>query len=66
VHLRGEAGKGDYRGVPVEESDKGERAAPARTPWGAYSSGGESVTLWKGFQRRHAQGMTLQHRKAAK
>jgi glycine/D-amino acid oxidase-like deaminating enzyme len=24
------------------------------------------VTLWKGFQRRHAQGMTLQHQAAAK
>jgi glycine/D-amino acid oxidase-like deaminating enzyme len=24
------------------------------------------VTLWKGFQRRHARGMMLQHQAAAK
>ena len=36
---------------------------PPETPWGAYSPGGEGVTLWKGFQRRHAEGLSLMHAK---
>lgn len=61
LHLRGEPDKRTFLNVPVAESDAGEWNAPAGTPWGAYSPGGDGVTLWKGFQRRHARGMTLQH-----
>jgi predicted dienelactone hydrolase len=61
LHLRGEPDKQSYLKVPVVESDKGEWNAPFGTPWGAYSPGGEGVTLWKGFQRRHARGMELRH-----
>lgn len=66
LHLRGEADKRAYLDVPVTESDAGEWNAPAGTPWGAYSPGGEGVTLWKGFQRRHARGMILRHAPAEK
>ena len=61
VNLRGEGDKLAYLDVPVETSDEGAWAAPAGTAWGAYSPGGAGVTLWKGFQRRHAQGMVLRH-----
>jgi predicted dienelactone hydrolase len=61
VHLRGEADKRDYLDVPVAESDAGEWQAPDGTPWSAFSPGGDKVTLWKGFQRRHARGMELRH-----
>lgn len=64
VHLRDEVGKQAYLDVPVEKSDEGEWKASLGTPWGAYSPGGHGVTLWKGFQRRHARGMILQHRTA--
>ncbi|MDP3676782.1 MAG: dienelactone hydrolase [Novosphingobium sp.] len=60
-NLRGERDKLAYLDVPVETSDDGAWDAPAGTPWGAYSPGGTGVTLWKGFQRRHAQGMLLRH-----
>jgi pimeloyl-ACP methyl ester carboxylesterase len=66
VHLRGESDKRSYLNVPTGESDAGEWNAPAGTPWGAYSPGGAGVTLWKGFQRRHARGMRLQHLPASK
>jgi predicted dienelactone hydrolase len=66
VHLRKDDSKAAYLNVAVENSDDGQWNAPAGTAWGAYSPGGEGVTLWKGFQRRHAQGMTLQHQEAAK
>ena len=61
VNLRGEADRLAYLNVPVETSDDGVWDAPAGTPWGAYSPGGAGVTLWKGFQRRHARGMVLRH-----
>jgi predicted dienelactone hydrolase len=66
VHLRGEVGKRTYLNVPVAESDSGEWNPPAGTAWGAYSPGGEGVTLWQGFQRRRARGMILRHAPAAK
>ena len=61
ANLRGEADKLAYLNVPVETSDDGVWDAPAGTPWGAFSPGGAGVTLWKGFQRRHAGGMILRH-----
>jgi predicted dienelactone hydrolase len=61
VHLRGQADKRAYLDVPVVDSDAGEWKAPEGTPWSAYSPGGDNVTLWKGFQRRHARGMELRH-----
>jgi len=66
VHLRKDDSKAAYLHMAVANSDDGQWNAPAGTAWGAYSPGGEGVTLWKGFQRRHAQGMTLQHQEAAK
>ena len=65
VHLRKDSNKSAYLHMAVEDSDDGTWDAPAGTAWGAYSPGGEDVTLWKGFQRRHARGMTLQHLPAA-
>ena len=59
VHLRNDDSKAAYLNVSVENSDDGEWNAPAGTAWGAYSPGSEGVTLWKGFQRRHARGMKL-------
>jgi predicted dienelactone hydrolase len=66
VHLRGDGSQAAYLNVAVENSDDGVWAAPDGTPWGAYSPGGDGVTLWRGFQRRHARGMELQRAAAAK
>lgn len=61
VHLKGDASMASFLDVPVEDAGVGVWNAPAGTPWGAYSPGGNGVTLWKGFQRGHAQGITLRH-----
>lgn len=61
LHLKGDASMTDYLDVPVVNAGDGVWNAPAGTPWGAYSPGGEGITLWKGFQRGHAQGLTLRH-----
>lgn len=61
IHMHQEKNRRAYLDVPVEDSDKGEWNAPTGTAWGAYSPSGPGVTLWKGFQRRHARGMELRH-----
>lgn len=66
VHLRGDPALRSYLDVNVTNSDDGAWNAPPTTAWGAYSPGGDGVTLWKGFQRRHARGMDLRHAPAAK
>ena len=58
-HMRGRTELAAYLDVPVVKSEEGVWNAPPGTQWGAYSPGGADVTLWKGFQRRHAQGMEL-------
>lgn len=57
-YVKGDASRASYIDGLVVESDKGTWDAPQGTPWSARSPGGD-VTLWKGFQRRHATGMTL-------
>lgn len=63
-HLRNAHTMQSYLDVATETSDLGTWEAPPGTAWGAYSPGGPGVTLWKGFQRRHAQGLRLEHRAA--
>lgn len=50
-----------YLDVRVADSEKGEWSAKAGVAWDAVSPGGPGVTLWKGFQRRHAEGLELLH-----
>lgn len=63
VHLRGQRDKRAYLDLPVVDSDTGSWKAPAGTPWGSFSPGGPGITLWKGFQRGRARGMTLEHQR---
>ncbi len=62
--LQDKAAMRSYLDVPVESSDDGEWKAPDRAPWGAVSPGGPGISLWKGFQRRHARGLQLDHLRA--
>lgn len=64
VYLAGDTTRKPYLAVPVVTSDDGTWPAPSGTPWGAYSPGGDGVTLWKGFQRGHAKGLELLHKTA--
>ncbi len=63
-YVKGDAARAAYLDVAVADSSAGEWKAPEGTPWDAYSPGGEGVTLWKGFQRRHATGLELVARPA--
>ena len=64
--LKGDAEARTWLDVPVPSSDDGVWNAPTGAPWGAYSPGGTGVTLWKGFQRRHAAALGMRHEAAAK
>ena len=59
-YVKGDATRSAFIDGLVVESSAGQWDAPQGTPWSAKSPGGE-VTLWKGFQRRHATGLTLLH-----
>ncbi len=63
-YVRDDTGRSAYLDGLVVESSNGKWDAPKGTPWSARSPGGE-VTLWKGFQRRHATGLSLMHQEAA-
>jgi predicted dienelactone hydrolase len=57
-YVKDVADRSSYLDGLVEKSSDGTWNAPQGTPWSARSPGGE-VTLWKGFQRRHAEGLSL-------
>ena len=60
-YVRGDDSRAAYLDGLVDDASKGAWQAPPGTPWGAYSPGGDGVTLWKGFQRRHAESLSLLH-----
>ena len=49
----------------VSDSNTGKWQAPPGTAYGAFSPGGEGVSLWKGFQRDYAEGLELLQRAPA-
>ena len=66
LYVKGDASRSPYIDGLIVESSQGEwPTAPKDTPWGAYSPGGDGITLWKGFQRRHAEGLSLMHQDAS-
>jgi hypothetical protein len=49
-----------FEGLP-SDSTTGEWPAPAQADYDAYSPGSGGITVWKGFQRGHAEGLELLH-----
>ena len=64
LYVKGDQSRAAYLNVPVAESSEGTWDAPAAARWSDYSPGTPGVTLWKGFQRRHAEGLILIERDA--
>jgi predicted dienelactone hydrolase len=63
-YVKDDVSRSAYIDGLVVNSDEGDWKAAANTPWGALSPGGENVTLWKGFARRHATGLSFAHEPA--
>lgn len=59
-YVKGDETFAPYLEVPVAVSSAGVWPAAAAAPaYDGYSSGVGDVTVWKGFQRRHAEGLEL-------
>jgi predicted dienelactone hydrolase len=59
--LNGKTDLDSYLDVATIASDDGVWAYDPKAPYGAYSTASNGVTVWKGFQRRHARGLELRH-----
>jgi predicted dienelactone hydrolase len=60
-YVKDDASRAAYLDGLVPDSTKGEWPASAPAAYGAYSPGKDGVTVWKGFQRQHAEGLELLH-----
>jgi predicted dienelactone hydrolase len=60
-YVKDDASRASYLDGLVRDSTQGEWPASAGLPYGAYSPGADGITVWKGFQRGHAEGLELLH-----
>ena len=61
LKVKGKAEMASYLDVANVVSDDGVWAYDPKTPYSAYSTASDGVTVWKGFQRRHVRGLELRH-----
>lgn len=61
LYVRGDASRSAYIDGLVPESAAGNWPADRQGRYDAYSPGTDGITVWKGFQRRHAEGLELRH-----
>jgi pimeloyl-ACP methyl ester carboxylesterase len=59
LHLKGDASKAAYLDPPTERSAEGAWPVVPGADEAAISSGEPGVTVWRGFQRRWAEGLRL-------
>ncbi len=60
LYVKGDEMRAAYLDVPVAESADGVWPAPAApAAYDAYSPGTPPISVWRGFQRNHAEGLTL-------
>lgn len=60
-YMRDDVSRAAYLDGLAPRSSEGAWSAPTGVPYDARSPGGDGVTLWKGFQRQHAEGLELLH-----
>jgi hypothetical protein len=59
-YVKGEESYAAYLNVPVSESSEGNWPSTVPPPaYDAYSPATADITVWKGFQRKHAEGLEL-------
>jgi predicted dienelactone hydrolase len=59
LYLKGDKSRAAYLDVPVEDSAAGVWPDPGPAQFDDYSPGNGGVTVWKGFQKDHAEGLEL-------
>ena len=65
-YVKDDVSRASYIDGLTRESEQGEWPASAGHAYGAYSPGTDGITVWKGFQRGHAEGLELLHESPAK
>ena len=60
-YVKDDASRAPYLDGLVRESSAGVWPASAHGAYSAYSPGADGITVWKGFQRGHAEGLELLH-----
>jgi predicted dienelactone hydrolase len=62
-YVKDDASRASYLDGLTPRSNDGSWPPSADEAYGAYSPGTDGITLWKGFQRGHAEGLELLHAK---
>lgn len=60
-YVKDDASRASYLDGLTRESSQGAWPASAARAYDDYSPGADGVTVWKGFQRGHAEGLELLH-----
>ncbi len=60
-YVKDDASRAAYLDGLAPDSSQGEWPASAPGDYDAYSTGKDGITVWKGFQRQHAEGLELLH-----
>ena len=60
-YVRDDLAKADYLNVAVTESSRGEWPDKDAKGYADFSPGTGGITVWKGFQRKHASALELLH-----
>ena len=60
-YVKDDASRAAYLDGMTRESVQGEWPASAGLGYDAVSPGADGITVWKGFQRGHAEGLELLH-----
>ena len=63
-YVKDDESRAAYLEVPVADAQAGRWPAPGPAHYGELSPGTAPITVWKGFQDRHAAGVTLEERSA--
>lgn len=61
LYVKGDATRSAYIDGLVPDSAAGAWPADSQAHWDEYSPGADGITVWKGFQRRHAEGLEFRH-----
>jgi predicted dienelactone hydrolase len=60
-YVKDDTSRAAYLDGLTRQSIQGAWPAPSAGAYGAYSTGTGAVTVWKGFQRGHAEGLEMLH-----
>lgn len=60
-YVKDDASRASYLDGLTRESIAGDWPTSADRAYGAYSPNADGITVWKGFQRQHAEGLELMH-----